>query len=123
MIDVGGQRSERRKWIHFFQGVHAVLFIAAINEFNQTHYEDEQKNRLTESLELFRDICRNQYFAETAMILFLNKRDLFDEKIRSGANLSLRFPEFTGWCSSDNYLEQKKEFLVCSIKILTSIFF
>lgn len=35
MFDVGGQRNERRKWIHCFQDVTAVIFVAAINEYDQ----------------------------------------------------------------------------------------
>ena len=35
MVDVGGQRSERRKWIHCFEGVKAVMFLCAINEYDQ----------------------------------------------------------------------------------------
>lgn len=35
LIDVGGQRSERRKWIKWFNGVSSVLFIAAISEYDQ----------------------------------------------------------------------------------------
>ncbi|KAH8482547.1 hypothetical protein H0E87_029846 [Populus deltoides] len=32
LFDVGGQRNERRKWIHLFEGVTAVIFCAAISE-------------------------------------------------------------------------------------------
>ena len=35
LIDVGGQRSERRKWIHCFENVNAILFVVAISEYNQ----------------------------------------------------------------------------------------
>lgn len=35
MVDVGGQRSERRKWIHCFEGVKAIIFLTAINEYDQ----------------------------------------------------------------------------------------
>lgn len=35
MVDVGGQRNERRKWIHAFEGVTAVIFVAAISEYDQ----------------------------------------------------------------------------------------
>ena len=38
MVDVGGQRSERRKWIHCFEGVKAIIFLTAINEYDQVHY-------------------------------------------------------------------------------------
>ncbi len=39
---MGGQRSERRKWIHCFDNVNAVIFIIAISEFDQVLAEDEQ---------------------------------------------------------------------------------
>ena len=35
MYDVGGQRNERKKWIHCFEGVTAVIFVAAISEYDQ----------------------------------------------------------------------------------------
>ena len=36
---MGGQRSERRKWIHCFEGVKAIIFLTAINEYDQViHY-------------------------------------------------------------------------------------
>jgi guanine nucleotide-binding protein G(i) subunit alpha len=35
MFDVGGQRNERKKWIHCFESVTAVLFVAAISEYDQ----------------------------------------------------------------------------------------
>ena len=35
MLDVGGQRSERRKWIHCFDDVKAIIFLTAINEYDQ----------------------------------------------------------------------------------------
>lgn len=41
VIDVGGQRSERRKWIHCFDDVKAIIFIAAISEFDQVLREDK----------------------------------------------------------------------------------
>lgn len=41
VFDVGGQRSERRKWIHCFDDVNAVIFIAAISEYDQRLREDD----------------------------------------------------------------------------------
>jgi len=40
MFDVGGQRSERKKWIHVFDNVQAVLFMVAISGFDQALVED-----------------------------------------------------------------------------------
>ena len=36
-----------------------------------------------EALDLFEDICNNTVFVKSSLILFLNKRDLFEEKIKS----------------------------------------
>ena len=35
-----------------------------------------------EALDLFEDICNNTFFVKSSLILFLNKRDLFEEKIK-----------------------------------------
>jgi len=83
MYDVGGQRNERKKWIHCFEGVTAVIFVAAISEYDQKLFEDASTNRMVEALDLFEDICNNNYFLKSSMILFLNKVDLFAEKIRT----------------------------------------
>lgn len=46
MYDVGGQRNERKKWIHCFEGVTAVIFVAALSEYDQNMFEDPTKNRM-----------------------------------------------------------------------------
>lgn len=81
IFDVGGQRNERKKWIHCFDQVTAVIFVAAISEYNQVLYEDNTMNRITEALLLFEEIANSKWFKQTSIILFLNKRDLFAEKI------------------------------------------
>ena len=53
MYDVGGQRGERKKWIHSFDDVTAIMFIASLSEYDQKLAEDRTKNRLKESLDLF----------------------------------------------------------------------
>jgi hypothetical protein len=51
VFDVGGQRSERRKWIHCFDNVDAIIFIIAISEFDQTTVgEDELVRRNNRNL-------------------------------------------------------------------------
>ena len=81
MYDVGGHRNERKKWIHCFEDVTAVIFVAALSEYNQSLFEDATANRMTEAITLFREICNNKTFEASSMILFLNKKDLFAEKI------------------------------------------
>jgi len=81
MFDVGGQRNERKKWIHCFENVTSVLFVAAISEYDQKLYEDEATNRMTEALTLFEEIVNSRWFKKTSIILFLNKKDLFATKL------------------------------------------
>jgi hypothetical protein len=35
MFDVGGQRSERKKWIHCFESVTSIIFCTALSEYDQ----------------------------------------------------------------------------------------
>lgn len=96
LVDVGGQRNERRKWIHCFEGVTAVLFVAASSEYDQVLYENRQKNRLVEALDLFETMTNSDWFKNTTMILFLNKADLFRQKYvkrQIPLNISGNFPE------------------------------
>jgi GTPase SAR1 family protein len=95
MVDVGGQRSERKKWMHCFQDVTAVIFCVALSEYDLKLYEDDSVNRMHESLKLFKEIVTNRWFTETATVLFLNKKDLFEEKIKK-IDLTVCFPEYTG---------------------------
>jgi hypothetical protein len=40
LIDVGGQRAERRKWLHIFDNVTAAIFVAALSDYDQVLYEE-----------------------------------------------------------------------------------
>ncbi|KAF0971641.1 hypothetical protein FDP41_009864 [Naegleria fowleri] len=106
VIDVGGQRNERKKWIHCFEGVDALLYVSSLSEYNQLCYEDESTQRLNESLYLFEDVCNNRWFKDTDIILFLNKTDVFKEKIETLRDLSKYQPEYTG-----NDYESAREFI------------
>lgn len=81
LFDVGGQRNERRKWIHLFDGVTAVIFCAAISEYDETLFEDDKRNRMVETRELFEWVLKQPCFEKTSFMLFLNKFDLFEKKV------------------------------------------
>jgi len=106
-LDVGGQRNERRKWIHCFEGVTAVIFVAAVSEYDQMLYEDEKENRLLESVKVFGSIVNNKYFQNSTIILFLNKVDLFRDKVGK-VSLKACFPEYEGDNSYDDAIEYIK---------------
>jgi len=99
VMDVGGQRSERKKWLQCFASVTAVIFCVALNEYNEKLFEDETVNRMTEAIQLFKEVVNNKYFNDprepTTIIIFLNKNDLFEEKIKTEP-LTTLFPDYKG---------------------------
>nr|XP_039270828.1 guanine nucleotide-binding protein G(i) subunit alpha-like [Styela clava] len=95
LIDVGGQRTERKKWMHCFEDVTAIVFCVAMSAYDQVLAEDQETNRMRESLKLFDSICNNKFFVNTAIILFLNKKDLFEEKVEKSP-ISDYFEEYKG---------------------------
>ena len=103
MVDVGGQRSERKKWVHCFADVTAVIFTAAISSYDQVLEEDENTNRMVEELNLFKEVADNKWFDKTSMILFLNKKDIFEEKVKKGININVcpSFSEYKGELSPE----------------------
>uniref|UniRef100_A0A8C7PY85 Guanine nucleotide-binding protein subunit alpha n=1 Tax=Oncorhynchus mykiss TaxID=8022 RepID=A0A8C7PY85_ONCMY len=95
MVDVGGQRSERRKWIHCFENVTSIMFLVALSEYDQVLVESDNENRMEESKALFRTIITYPWFQNSSVILFLNKKDLLEEKINY-SHLVDYFPEYDG---------------------------
>lgn len=106
MFDVGGQRSERKKWIHCFEGVTAIIFCVSLSAYDLVLAEDEEMNRMHESMRLFDSICNNKWFISTSIILFLNKIDLFEQKIKYSP-LTICFQQYRG----GNNSEEAKKFI------------
>jgi guanine nucleotide-binding protein subunit alpha len=85
MVDVGGQRSERRKWIHCFQDVTAILFIVSLSGYDQCLVEDRGavrwcllrtslprltnfQNQMQDALTIWDSICHSQWFEKTSIV-------------------------------------------------------
>ena len=105
VIDLGGQRMERPKW-NLTGDITAVIFVSSLTEFDQKLREDVEQNRLKESLHLF-DIACNRRYPDKPILLFLNKVDLFREKIKH-TDLKVCFPTYKGGCDYDAALEYIK---------------
>jgi len=99
IIDVGGEREERVRWIDFLAAkITCVIFLGAIDEYDTKLIAEggEQKNRLKESIELFKKIQLFQWLAHTTFILFLNKVDVFREKLQT-SDMVDHFPDYKGF--------------------------
>ncbi|QRG36149.1 hypothetical protein FDK38_000480 [Candidozyma auris] len=95
MFDVGGQRSERKKWIHCFDNVTLIIFCVALSEYDQALLEEDSQNRLEESLTLFDSVVNSRWFSRTSIVLFLNKIDVFAKKLPFSP-LENYFPDYNG---------------------------
>jgi GTPase SAR1 family protein len=98
--DIGGQKSERKKWAGHFTNIDAVIFVAALSQYNQMCYEDPQLNRMKDSLDLLESLGVNNELLDIPFYLYLNKQDVFVDQIEK-QNLSL-----------DSYSNLTKEFNV-----------
>jgi len=97
IFDVGGQRNERKKWIHCFENVTAVIFVASLSCYDEHLLEDDNIIVMHETLNLFEEICNSRWFQNTSFILFLNKRDIFEEKIMvKSKEFTDCFPKYSG---------------------------
>ncbi|KAF8393626.1 hypothetical protein HHK36_021871 [Tetracentron sinense] len=112
LFDVGGQRNERRKWIHLFEGVTAVIFCAAISDYDQMLFEDENKNRMMETKELFDWVLKQPCFEKTSFMLFLNKFDIFEKKVlKVPLNVCEWFKDYQPVSTGKQEIEHAYEFV------------
>jgi len=122
IIDVGGQRSERRKWMSCFNEVTGLIFVVSLIAYNQVLYEDETTNRMKESLGLFRQTLSGKAgrnFKDSCVVLFFNKNDLYKEMIKTYP-ITKCFPEYKGELTElaqFNYIKKKYQEQVGSREI------
>ena len=90
-----GQKAARRKWIHCFDNVTSVLFVIGMSEYDQVLEEDDQINRMDDSLSLFGATVNGVHLRRKPFILFFNKHDLFEEKVKR-KSIQCAFPDYRG---------------------------
>lgn len=83
-----------------------MIFVASLANYNQSLWEDETENAMHDQLQvyfliiflsihsqLFDELINGRHFMDTATILLLNKKDLFQEKIKT-VPLSVCFSDY-----------------------------
>ncbi|EPS97641.1 hypothetical protein FOMPIDRAFT_1024939 [Fomitopsis schrenkii] len=99
--DVGGARGQRAAWAAYFEDVSAVMFLCPISGFDQVLGEDHVTNRLVDSLKLWKTICSSKLLEKATFILFMNKSDILEKKLKAG----IRFVDYV-----EQYREQPNDF-------------
>jgi len=129
-----GSKGQRRKWLPSFgageESIAAVMFVASLDEYDQTHpnpnrdlikeelllslpdspqivlqtitayLEEENISKLKDSIDFFEEICGNKYYEHIGIALFLNRRESLNEKLKKEP-LSKYFHGFQDDGSSD----------------------
>jgi len=115
MIDVGGQKPERVKWEKIITStdINAIIFFAALDEFNMISIEESNKTKMEISLQTFNEILSSESIRsrpQITLLLFLNKTDLLKIKLNNQENrqqFKEIFPEFKG-----NESDEEKDLLL-----------
>lgn len=68
--------------------MNAIIFLAPISCFDERLAEDPRVNRLEDTFMLWADICASKALARATLVVFLNKVDLLDRKLRAGVMLA-----------------------------------
>ncbi|KAH6580559.1 hypothetical protein BASA50_002792 [Batrachochytrium salamandrivorans] len=92
-FDVGGQQKYRKQWAPYFDKMRHLLFVVSLAAYDQFLADDPTINRMHDALDLFGKICHNPLLKHIPVILFLNKKDLFEKKIRTSP-ISRYFPDY-----------------------------
>jgi len=105
ITDVGGQRSERKKWVKVVKTADVVLYVVSMSDFDESLWEDITINRMKEALETFDSTVNQEWFQETPIIVVFNKEDLVRKKIQIADTLKKSFPEYTGGTNPDKAIK------------------
>ena len=95
VIDVGGRKAERRKWINLFSRANMIIYCASLVDYDLALEEDTSVNSMVESLSVFESVVNLTYFQDTPLLLFLNKKDLLSKKVKA-VSLVEHFPDYKG---------------------------
>eukprot|EP01084_Bolivina_argentea_P307164 530869_1 len=82
VTDVGGQRTERKKWLRCFTDIHAIIYVMSLAAYDQTLFEDHTQNCYREAIYVFEKTMEHEALQSVDVIVFLNKNDLFVPKIK-----------------------------------------
>ncbi|KAJ3722516.1 guanine nucleotide binding protein, alpha subunit [Lentinula raphanica] len=100
LVDFGGQFSERKKWINWFQKAGLIIFVASISDYNEVCAENPLMNRMDDAIELFDNLVHSKWFVGVSIILLLNKTDVFAHKFQE-VDFTEHFPDYTGGANHD----------------------
>jgi len=109
LVDVGGQRNERRKWLHVLDDVVCLVWTVGLTEYSQVMREDASQKRILESLELFDKWANNKVFDGVPLLIVFTKLDYYEAQWDAAA-FKATFPEFDGSSPKEGIAHLKQIF-------------
>lgn len=82
IVDVGGQTMERKKWKNCFDNVNVLIYMVSLSDYDEILPEDVRVSRMMDSLSTFEDTVNGQVFKNTPIILWFNKSDELQRKMK-----------------------------------------
>jgi guanine nucleotide-binding protein G(i) subunit alpha len=123
ILDVGGTRSERKKWIHGFNNVSTVVFTIDAHNYAKLLFEDETVNRMQEQLDLFESVVNSRWFQRSSFVIVFTKMDMVEEWLQTEP-VDHYFPDYSRDFTMEfvesymQYLEKRFEQLILSEAVL-----
>ncbi len=99
------------KKMYLFENVRGMIFVAALSDYCMMHKSNMNAMRM--SIDYFKRIINMKWFKRTYIILFLNKNDIFIEKLQSAQSLSICFGD--EWKGPDFINNTKMQFIISYI--------
>lgn len=123
LVDVGGQTVERRKWTNLQQGLQGLLYFTAADEYDIPSDEADELTKLQVSLNIWEEVIHGDAIAgSVAIILFINKADLLDKRLRkSPKSFKKVFKEHAGGKDVAQALECLKNTFLARIRPGTAL--
>eukprot|EP01130_Rhizamoeba_saxonica_P003640 TRINITY_DN1516_c1_g1_i1.p1 TRINITY_DN1516_c1_g1~~TRINITY_DN1516_c1_g1_i1.p1 ORF type:complete len:437 (+),score=69.38 TRINITY_DN1516_c1_g1_i1:28-1338(+) len=103
IIDVGGPRSERRKWMVCFQDMDGLLFCCNLATLDEYMMEDDTANVLIENRMLFQQVASSHYFANVPLIIVFTNLSTFDAKVKHYADHPEEYTHDQEWPFSSTF--------------------
>lgn len=96
IFDVGGTRSQRRKWGLEFENVNSIIFTLDVSCYDQVTFEDAEANRMAEQLAIWDSLVRYKGFTATNFIVLFTKTDEVTPSRLEASPFCSLFPDYPG---------------------------
>ncbi|KAJ3325397.1 Guanine nucleotide-binding protein subunit alpha-15 [Boothiomyces sp. JEL0866] len=94
-IDVNGNPRHRKYWLPYFDNANAVVFVASLASYDMMVEDDVETNQMADSIFLLQSLVSHPLLSKPNFIVFLNKSDLFEIKVKL-VDVKKHFPDFKG---------------------------